>query len=52
MILFMLVTAFAIIYNISYSVYQFKRKRILSGLGAGFAVLLLVLAIGLAYNAV
>lgn len=52
MILFMLVAAFSAVYNMSYLVYQFKRRHFLSGAGAGLAVILLALAIGLAYNAV
>lgn len=52
MLLFLIVTAFAIIYNIYYCVYLFKKKRILSGMGAILSVLLLCTAIGLAYNAI
>ena len=52
MLLFLLVTAFAMIYNAYYCVYLFKRKRLLSGVGAILCVIILGAAIGIAYQAI
>lgn len=52
MLFFFLIAGFAFIYNVAYCVHSFRRKRILSSLGALCMCLLLVFSLILAYNAI
>ena len=52
MFFFVLAVLFAFVYNVLYCVHLIKRRQVSGTIGAVFALILLISAIGLAYNAI